>query len=204
MSEDLNDGVRPMAPSNWPAVVSAITGLLLCIPGLGVVAIVSGLLGFRRARQLGGNGVNPARVGLVLGIVNLVIWASMLAGAYGTYRAFLASKVVFEPTKKFIMLVGSGNVAGAKALCTDAVDVDTLTASAEQIQGWGAIEHIDVSYGGEYHGPTDIEVVSELKFEKTTKYFVGHWTNADGSPRLTSYVFRDPPTTQPAAASQRS
>ena len=94
------------------------------------------------------------------------------------------------------MLIGSGDVNAAKALCTDAIDTDKLTASAEQIQQWGVIEKIDVMFGGEYHSQQDIEVNAELKFDKITKYLVAHWAMIDGSPRLTAYEFRDPPTTQ--------
>jgi len=182
---------------NLMALISVIAGLLLCIPLTGLIAVPTGIVGYRRSKHLGGNGSVASRVGLVLGIINLVWWPAALIGAYNTFRSYKFSEPAIEPTRKFVMYVGSGQVDQAKKLCTDAIDENRLTDSVEEMGKWGVVNNVNPYYRGEYHGPSDIEIQAELDFEKTHKLLVTHWTTTDAGPKLTAYDFRELPTTQP-------
>lgn len=197
MTQNLDPQPTPL-PGNALALISVISGLLLCIPLTGLIAVPTGIIGYRRSKYLGGNGSVAARVGLVLGIINLVWWPAMIAGAFNTYRSFQLSKPAIEPTQKFVMYVGSGQIANAKKLCTDAIDEARLTDSAEEMGKWGSIDNVNPYYRGEYHGKSDIEIQAELKFDNAHKILVTHWTTTDAGPRLTAYDFREPPTTEPS------
>ena len=73
-------GYATPAPSNQAAVLSFIFGLLLVIPLLpGVLAIVFGRRGLKVAKEHGAGRSGLARLGIVLGAVNLVLSAAMAA-----------------------------------------------------------------------------------------------------------------------------
>ena len=187
-------------PTNVPAVLSLVAGLLLCIPATGLIAIPLGLIGMRRAKRMGGNGRTPARVGLVLGIINVLWWPALLIGALAQHRTYQLGRPAIESTRMFVRAVSTGNITDAKSLCTDTIDEGRLTETYETIQQWGQLEKLNAEWGGKYHGPADIEVTAEIKFEKLTKYITGHWKTTPQGPRLTSYELRDPPGGQSAAA----
>src|SRR3954467_13632327 len=66
------------APSNQAAVLSFIFGLLLVIPFLpGVLAIVFGRRGLKVAKEHGAGRAGLARLGIMLGALNLVLSLAM-------------------------------------------------------------------------------------------------------------------------------
>jgi len=69
-----------MAPSNQPARLSFIFGLLFFVPLAvpGIVAIVFGRRGVRVAKKEGGGGIRLARAGIILGVVNLLLTLAMV------------------------------------------------------------------------------------------------------------------------------
>ena len=59
----------PQPSSNGFAIGSLICGLVMCVPLSGVMAIILGVIGVRKAKQRGGAGHGLAIVGIVLGAV---------------------------------------------------------------------------------------------------------------------------------------
>jgi hypothetical protein len=95
-------------------------------------------------------------------------------------------------------VLGSGNVGAAKGMTVDAIDETRLTDAFSEFERHGALlGDINNSYGGKMHSLADIEVTSEMKFERATRLFTGHWNLENGPPRLTEFAFSSPPSTQP-------
>ena len=188
MTEMDSPDLSPVAPAkNTAATIAVIAGLLSIIPGVGFVAIVFGLMAGNRARTNGGIGRGGAFTGVVVGIFSLFIWA-MLAGAIIEGRARQHAVPAVNATKKFIMLVGSGNVSGAKALTTDAIDTDALTETVVQFNQWGTFKGEISAYAGKpLPDINGVQVEYRLPFEKTIQIFSGDWVFIDGQPRLTAY-----------------
>jgi prepilin-type processing-associated H-X9-DG protein len=72
------------APSNLPAVLSVVFGVLVFIPFLGILTILLASRGLAAARE-GAGRPRLARAGMILGIINLVltaIWLATLPLAY--------------------------------------------------------------------------------------------------------------------------
>jgi len=185
-------------PGNPAAIVSVVTGLMLCIPGLGLISIPTGIVGYRKS-QAAGVGRRPAMFGIALGAMNLAWWGAAIIGAIGQYHAMQVAKPAIQGTRQFIMLVGSGNLNAAKAMCADSIDLNRLTDTSVQFQQWGALKDVR-DYGGEVHSKSDVEVQVELPFEATDKIMVTHWSVTGTAPQLTAYEFRDAPSTQPTTA----
>jgi hypothetical protein len=68
--------------SNGLAITSLIMGILSCVPGVGLLAILFGALGLGKAKdpRVGGKGL--AIVGIVLGLLSLVAYAGVGYFAY--------------------------------------------------------------------------------------------------------------------------
>lgn len=67
-------------PSNTPAALSLIWGILIFVPFVtGILAIIFSSLGRRRAVELKGVGVNASIAGLTLGVVNILFWVVAIA-----------------------------------------------------------------------------------------------------------------------------
>lgn len=187
----------PVPRENRPAKIALIAGLLSFIPGVGIVAMIAGVVGGAQVHTTG-TGRGRSFVGVVLGMGSLLLW-TMLVGAYFQGQALMRAAPALDASKKFIMLVGSGNVTAAKGMCTDAIDVDRLTATAEQFEQLGGFTGDINASGGRPKGG-NVQVDYELPFAKSNQLFVTEWTVIDKQPRLVDYsmsVIPDP-ATQPA------
>lgn len=185
-------------PENRPAKIALIAALLSFIPGVGVVAMIAGLAGGARVR-LTGVGRGRSFVGVVVGMLSLLIWA-MLIGAWFQYKALERAAPAVDAGKRFIMLVGSGNVNAAKAMSADTIDTDRLTATAEQFEQLGGFVGDIKPSGGRPKGD-NVQVDYELPFAKSNQLFVTEWKLNDKQPQLVDYSMStiEDPTTQPAA-----
>ncbi len=136
---------------------------------------------------------------IVIGVV-VVAWGSaMFIGAYRTYTSALFAEPAAKSTRQFLMLVGSGNLTSAQAMTTDAITLDQLTDTNEQIEAWGGIKgDIGDKLGWSVEDMEKISISMEVEFVKTTRVLWCDWVMADGSPRLARYEFKDPPTTRPS------
>ncbi len=135
---------------------------------------------------------------IVIGII-VVAWGSaMFIGAYRTYQSALFAEPAAHATKKFLMLVGSGDLTSAKAMSTDAVTLEKLTTSFEQIESWGGLKgDIGDRLGWSVKDMETISISLEIDFAQSTQTLWCEWLMIDNAPRLTHYEFKAPPATQP-------
>lgn len=84
----------PQAPSNGTATAALVLGLvsLLCAgPITGIIAIVLGINGKKKAETMGGEGKGQATAGIVLGVIGTVLWiigiTLLLLGVFATSNA---------------------------------------------------------------------------------------------------------------------
>ncbi|MGC4030913.1 MAG: DUF4190 domain-containing protein [Tepidisphaeraceae bacterium] len=188
---------QPELPPNPLATKAAIVGVLSIIPGVGVVAIVLGLLAGNRARMLRGAGRGRAMLAMVFGVGSLFLWA-MLLGALLEYRAMTNYGIPADKaTRDFIRFVGSGNVNAARQLCTDAIDDDKLTNTVIEINDLGSFVG-EIRDGGGRPVGDNYEVNYLLPFAKGERRMVCEWKFIDGKPMLAKYELTVPPSTQPA------
>lgn len=135
---------------------------------------------------------------VVIGVI-IVAWGSaMFIGAYRTYTSALFAEPAAKSTRQFLMLVGSGNLPSAQAMTTDAITLEQLTDTNEQIQAWGGIKgDIGDKLGWSVEDMEKVSISLEVDFVKTTRVLWCDWVKVDDTFRLTRYEFKDPPTTQP-------
>src|SRR3954465_9932693 len=83
-----NPGQPQGQQSNGLAITALIMGILSCIPGVGLLAILFGLLGMGKAKdpRVGGKGL--AMVGLLLGLLGTIGWA------YAGYKGYQGWQLV--------------------------------------------------------------------------------------------------------------
>src|SRR5882672_4373043 len=107
-------GVPQGQQSNAMAITSLITGLLSCIPGVGLLAILFGALGLSKAKdpRVGGKGL--AIIGIILGVISIVAYMGVGYAVYWGAGKFkeMASGV------QFIQALNQGNIAQAKTYTT--------------------------------------------------------------------------------------
>jgi hypothetical protein len=97
------------------ALSSAVLGFLCCIPGVGVIGSILGLLGIIRISQSDGRlaGRGLAFTGLVLGILGTVLWIAAVVGMMAT----LTGLNVYGQAVRDLQ---SGNMAAARQMLTPA------------------------------------------------------------------------------------
>src|SRR5688572_3425857 len=88
--------LQPTA-SNGPAVTSLVCGIAGIIPFLpSLLALMFGMVGLNRAKQLGGTGRGMAVSGLILGVLGLALWT------WGATAFFSSAKQYRELSHTFI------------------------------------------------------------------------------------------------------
>lgn len=76
-------GIPGPRPGNGSAVGSLVCGLLGCIPWItGLLAIILGIMGIKRANQIGGAGKGMAIAGLLLGLLSVILWTLFSGGLW--------------------------------------------------------------------------------------------------------------------------
>lgn len=103
-----------------PAVLSLIAGLLCCLPGLGVLAMLLGMLGaISVSRSRGRLGGMPAAIsGMALGLLSTIGWIVLAMGA-GSGLSFWVTNIT-PPLSRIVEGAYLGDVAAVRAEMTPA------------------------------------------------------------------------------------
>jgi hypothetical protein len=103
-----------------PAVLSLVTSLVCCIPGLSVLAVLLGLLGLFTISRSNGRltGMPAAIVGMALGVL-VTVGHVVLAMGVGSGLNFWATNIT-PPVARFVEAAYAGDVAAARAELTPA------------------------------------------------------------------------------------
>jgi hypothetical protein len=142
-------------------------------------------------------GLTLLKLLLPLIIITVVLGGGAFLGAYLHYQKMKTALPAIDATGKFIMLVGSGNLNAAQGMTTDAIDLNRLTDTAEQISSLGVIREVNKYFGGQVHSRNEVEVQALLEFTTTQRLFVGQWVRVEDRWLLKDYQLTDAPTTQP-------
>jgi hypothetical protein len=123
--------------SNGLAITSLIMGILSCIPGVGLLAILFGMLGLGKAKdpRIGGKGL--AIVGMVLGFLSIVVY---LGVGYGFYWGVGKFKAMAEPGVKFFEALNKDDLPQAKTYTTGNISDADLAKLRETIKGMGELK----------------------------------------------------------------
>ncbi|MBX3353364.1 MAG: DUF4190 domain-containing protein [Phycisphaeraceae bacterium] len=103
-----------------PAVLSLIAGLLCCLPGLGVLAMLLGMLGaISVSRSRGRLGGMPAAIsGMALGLLSTIGWIVLAMGA-GSGLSYWVTNIT-PPLSRIVEGAYLGDVAAVRAEMTPA------------------------------------------------------------------------------------
>jgi hypothetical protein len=132
---------EPVRNANVWAITSIIAGLLGWLPFVpGAIAVVTGILGVRRARDERYTGRGLAVAGLLLGVASLVAWSLGGPGLATSTWEFVSGRTTREPLRvadAFLDALGDGDVPGALAHTGPAVPHAQVQQWAETAQPWG-------------------------------------------------------------------
>jgi len=129
-------------------MASLIFGVLGCIPGLtGLLAIILGVVGLRRARKPNVGGKGLAAAGLTLGIVSVVVWSVGLTAA-GVFWS--VSGPARDAARAYLADFNRHDVPAILGASTHAVTQSQVEALDDRLRPLGNLR--DVSFSGVYLG----------------------------------------------------
>lgn len=193
---------KPTTPTNTPATISMVAGIFSCVPGAGIVAIIAGLLGLRRARRGTVGGFVMSALGMMLGMAGTTFWIVLPLSLYRESQFKKAAAPYIETTRLFLMQEVAGNISNARPYCAPELTSDKLTDLVEKLNDFGDLHEIRSGTGGDMRNPGAVQINALIVFKNSTQNFTGIWKTIDGQPRLYDYKLdtTDPdPSTQPAA-----
>lgn len=137
----------PARRGNGAAITALVCGLLLCIPFLtGLLAVIFGAVGLKKAREPGRGGKGLALTGLILGLVNLIGWAASTPATIGWIKTMTQQVTAQNETAKaFIKDLASADVVSAKKKCHSNMKTADLLKSVVVVKTWGAYQDTTVS-----------------------------------------------------------
>lgn len=116
---------QPPQSNGW-SVAALVTGLLGCIPGVGLIGVICGIVGLRRAKTTHtGSGMSIA--GLVIGLLTLLVWGGF--GAIGGV-VYFQTKPNRALAGQYITALSTGAAATDGSYTLDPADVDAIKAAA--------------------------------------------------------------------------
>ena len=205
MADPKSDRSTPVPPVrdqelNFPAVVSLICGVLGCIPGVGLAAIVAGWLGVRRGNDPRYGAKNLAVFGIIAGIVTTVLSGSMYFGAAMTYKAYLRSKPSADVARVIVQQLSAQNTAATRTMSEPALAQGKLNEAAASLKAVGPITEAKLDgYSVDYTPtPNVIDISGNLTAERGTRLVLLRFHDDTGRPLLFDLRITDParPTTQ--------
>jgi hypothetical protein len=132
----------PQKPrANGWAITSLVCGLLGCVPfATGAIAVITGIVGLKKANdpRYGGRGL--AIGGLVLGAISIVCW-----GLFGSaiLALFWGTGVPRQLAQDFVKMTRDGAVDAALQHAAPNIRREELERLSQQMQPWG--DYVDVT-----------------------------------------------------------
>lgn len=126
--------------TNGAAVASLILGILGCVPFLtGLLAVVFGVVGIRKARapQVGGKGL--AIAGIILGVLSIGIWSAFGGTIFAVFRGTAAER---ETVKQFMGHLAAGDVDAAMAQTDGTIPREQVEAQVAAVKTWGPLTDV--------------------------------------------------------------
>ena len=127
--------------ANPAAIISLITGILMCVPGMGLIALITGAIGLAKTKDPSVGGKGLAIAGLILGILGCLV-------TFGEVGVFVAGRRAIHAAvngpahaiaKQFVADVAAGDPAKVQADCDSAVRAEKLDALVAEAKDWGAL-----------------------------------------------------------------
>jgi hypothetical protein len=165
----------PVAPrGNGAATASLIFGVLGCVPELtGLLAIILGIIGLRRARKLNARGKGLAAAGLTLGIVSVIVWTIGLIVAGVMWRD---SGPARDAARLYLADFSRHDVTAILHASTHSVTQAQVEALDDRLRPLGNLQ--DVSFKGVYLGYANGRLQCRMNG-------VAHYSNGDAQFTIT-------------------
>lgn len=166
-------GYPPPPRGNGPAVASLVLGILGCVPLItGLLAILFGIIGLRRARQPYTSGKGLAVAGLVLGIVSILFWCSCVGFSSVMY---VRSGPARSVTRQYIQDLSTNHLAAAQASAASQVRLSQIQGQRDEVSQWGNLT--DVRFTAMYYNT--VNGISQWRLTGIASFAQGpHWFEA--------------------------
>jgi hypothetical protein len=120
------------------AVISLVSGLVFCIPGLtGLIAVITGIVGIATTGNPAVKGRGMAIAGLILGILSLVGWGAIAVVGVSAYQKARPQQTFAQ---QFVADLVSGKVDQCIQNSTSNIVPEQLKADSKQAQAWGSLQ----------------------------------------------------------------
>ena len=190
----------PMPPGgqregNGPAIAALVMGLLLCIPFItGLGGIIFGAVGIKRSGnpRVAGGGKGMAIAGLVLGLVNLIVWA-IFGGAI--WAAIAGTSEHRTIAKQFINDLSQGNVSAAAAACHSTMPRSQLEQASKAMQSWGQLQDttfVGVNANANAGQGTQVVVSGVAQFSKAQRQVIIEFGKEGDKWKIVKFQFPGP------------
>lgn len=133
----------PAAKTSGAAITALIMGLLLCIPFLtGLGGVIFGAVGLSSTKDPRVTGRGMAITGIVLGLLNIVLWVLFGGAAYQWWRG---TEIQREAAKAFVQELTDGKVADAQKRCDPKyLKASDLQNISGQLRNLGTLQSVTV------------------------------------------------------------
>jgi hypothetical protein len=184
--------------ANIPAIISLVTGILSCIPGLGFVALIVGIIGLAKAgktnargQQIGGKGL--AISGIILGLIGIIWTGSFILIAFKGREMIAAGAPARAVAKQFALDVGRGDANAAAGDCSTAMAPGKVRAVVAQANAWGALQdtHLLSFAIDDKNGLRTATVAGVAEFANVKKKYTATLDQEDGVYRIEDFTFAD-------------
>ena len=126
--------------ANAWAITSLVSGVLGCVPFVtGVVAVITGIVGLKKANdpRFGGRGL--AIGGLVLGLLSVLFWTFFGSVFVGVFTATGQPR---QLAQDFVKMTSEGATDAAANYTAKTIPREQLDIWASQIQQWGKYQDL--------------------------------------------------------------
>lgn len=185
----------PPRQSNVLAIISLITGILSCLPGMSVLAVALGIAGLLKSNKPNVGGKGMAIAGLILGVVGLAWTVGFVFVAIKGGQLYIAGRPAREAAQQFATDVGQNNADAALKDCSTSIDAEKVRAALTQGQAWGALQPqgtrfiaIPVHTGA---GSQTFKVAGLAVFAAAREQFSATVDQENGVYRVTDFKFID-------------